>query len=136
MKMQYQKYWKMQFCTKLHIDIWEVILYFCANPCRLKPRILMASFLLVPLLNWMTSVNDIFCFIGLAFIKKKRKRACCIFMLFFKIKLWNNITWFWCSEQTRFFENALMVILIRLKYFHDIVLILAPGYEFFWAKCV
>ena len=32
-------------------------------------------------------VNDIFCFIGLAFIKKKRKRACCIVMLFFKIKL-------------------------------------------------
>ena len=32
-----------------------------------------------------------------------------------------------------------MVILIRLKYFLDslnIVLILAPGPEFFWAKCV
>ena len=37
--------------TKLYIDIWEVILYLQAKPYRLKTKILIASFLLAPLLN-------------------------------------------------------------------------------------
>ena len=41
---------------------------------------LIASFLLAPLSN---SIDDFFCFIGLAFFKKEKKRACCIFMFFF-----------------------------------------------------
>ena len=32
MKMQYQKYQKMQFCIQSYIDIWEIILYLQANP--------------------------------------------------------------------------------------------------------
>ena len=38
MKMQYQKYQKMQFCIQLYIDIWEIILYLQANPYRLKTK--------------------------------------------------------------------------------------------------
>ena len=38
MKMQYQKYRKMQFCIQLNIDIWEIILYLQANPYRLKTK--------------------------------------------------------------------------------------------------
>ena len=51
MKMKYQKYRKMQFCIQLYFDIWEIILYLQANPCRFKTKILIASFLLAPLLN-------------------------------------------------------------------------------------
>ena len=36
MKMQYQKYQKMQFYIQLYIDIWEIILYLQANPYRLS----------------------------------------------------------------------------------------------------
>ena len=47
MKMQYQKYRKMQFCIQwilifilfvLNIDIWEIILYLQANPYRVKAK--------------------------------------------------------------------------------------------------
>ena len=38
MKMQYQRYWKTQFCIQLYIDIWEIILYLQANPYRLKTK--------------------------------------------------------------------------------------------------
>ena len=38
MKMQYQKYQKMQFCIKLYIDIWEIILYLQANLYRFKTK--------------------------------------------------------------------------------------------------
>ena len=38
MKMQYQKYRKMQFCIQLNIDIWEIILYLQANPYQLKTK--------------------------------------------------------------------------------------------------
>ena len=38
MKMQYQKYWKMQFCIQLNIDICETILYLQSNPYRLKTK--------------------------------------------------------------------------------------------------
>ena len=52
MKMQYQKYQKMQFCIQLYVDIWETILYLQANPYRLsKPRTLIALFSLALLLN-------------------------------------------------------------------------------------
>ena len=37
--------------NKLYIDIWEIILYLQAKPYRLKTKILIASFLLAPLLN-------------------------------------------------------------------------------------
>ena len=33
-KMQYQKYLKIQFRSQLYIDIWEIILYLQANPER------------------------------------------------------------------------------------------------------
>ena len=36
--MQYQRYWKMQFCIQLDIYIWEIILYLQANPHRLKTK--------------------------------------------------------------------------------------------------
>ena len=32
MKMQYQRYRKMQFCIQLYNDIWEIILYLEGNP--------------------------------------------------------------------------------------------------------
>ena len=51
MKMQYQKYKKMQFCIQLYINIWEIILYLQVIHIDLKPRILIGSFVLVPLLN-------------------------------------------------------------------------------------
>ena len=38
MKMQYQKYRKMQFCIQLNIDIWEIILYLQTNSYRLKTK--------------------------------------------------------------------------------------------------
>ena len=38
MKMQYQKYRKMQFCIQLNIDIWEIILYLQANPYQRKTK--------------------------------------------------------------------------------------------------
>ena len=38
MKIQHQKYQKMQFCIQLYIDIWEIILYVQANPYRLKTK--------------------------------------------------------------------------------------------------
>ena len=38
MKMQYQKYHKMQFCIQLYIDIWEIILYLQANIYQLKTK--------------------------------------------------------------------------------------------------
>ena len=40
MKMQYQKYRKMQFCIQLYFDTWEIILYLQANPYRLKTKII------------------------------------------------------------------------------------------------
>ena len=36
MKMQYQKYQKMQFCIQLYIAIWGIILYLQANPYQLE----------------------------------------------------------------------------------------------------
>ena len=36
MKLQYQKFQKMQFCIQLFIDIWEIILYLQVNPYRRK----------------------------------------------------------------------------------------------------
>ena len=30
MKMQYQKYWKIEFCIQLYIDVWEITLYLQA----------------------------------------------------------------------------------------------------------
>ena len=36
MKIQYQKYWNVQFCIQLYFDICEIILYLQANPCQLK----------------------------------------------------------------------------------------------------
>ena len=62
MKMQYQIHQKIKFCIQLYIDIWENILYLQAYPNGLKPRIIIALFLLSPLIN---NVNDTFCFIGL-----------------------------------------------------------------------
>ena len=38
MKMQYQKYQKMQFWIQLNIDIWEIIPYLQANRYRLKTK--------------------------------------------------------------------------------------------------
>ena len=38
MKIQYQKYEKMQFCIHLHIDVREIILYLQANPYQLKTK--------------------------------------------------------------------------------------------------
>ena len=38
MKMQYQKFHKMQFCIKLNNDIWEIILYLQANTYWLKTK--------------------------------------------------------------------------------------------------
>ena len=38
MKMQYQKFDKMQCCVQLYIDIWQIILYLQANPYRLKTK--------------------------------------------------------------------------------------------------
>ena len=38
MKMQYQKYRKMQLCIQLNIDIWEIILDLLANPYQLKTK--------------------------------------------------------------------------------------------------
>ena len=40
MKIQCQKYQKIQFCIsiKLYTDIWEIILYLQANPYRLKTK--------------------------------------------------------------------------------------------------
>ena len=38
MKMQYQKYQKMQLCIELYIDIWKIILYLQANPYWLKSK--------------------------------------------------------------------------------------------------
>ena len=36
MKIQCQKYQKMQFCIQLYIDIWEIILHLQANLYGLK----------------------------------------------------------------------------------------------------
>ena len=36
MKIQYQKYQKMQFSIQLYIDIWEIITYLQGNLYRLK----------------------------------------------------------------------------------------------------
>ena len=47
MKMQCQKYQKIQFCIQLYIDNWEVNPYKLIH-IDLKPRILIASFLLAP----------------------------------------------------------------------------------------
>ena len=41
----------MQCCIQLYNDIWEIILYLQPNHIDLKPRILIASFLLGALLN-------------------------------------------------------------------------------------
>ena len=30
MKMQYQKYWQIEFCMQLYIDVWEITLYLQA----------------------------------------------------------------------------------------------------------
>ena len=38
MKMQYQKYRKMQFCIQLYTDIRQVILYLQANSYRVKNK--------------------------------------------------------------------------------------------------
>ena len=38
MKMQYQKYQKIQFCIQFHIDIWKIILYLQANLYWLKTK--------------------------------------------------------------------------------------------------
>ena len=38
MKIQYQKYEKMQFWIHLHIDVREIILYLQANPYQLKTK--------------------------------------------------------------------------------------------------
>ena len=38
MKMQYQRYQKVQFYIQLYIDIWEIILYLKVNPYRLKTK--------------------------------------------------------------------------------------------------
>ena len=38
MKMQYQKYQKIQFCIQLHIDIWKTILYIQTYQYRLKNK--------------------------------------------------------------------------------------------------
>ena len=38
MKMQYQKYQKIQFYIQSYIDIWEIILYLQANPYQLKTK--------------------------------------------------------------------------------------------------
>ena len=135
MKMQYQRYRKLQFCIQLYISIWEIVLIYKLINIGLEPRILIASFLLTPLLN--TNGNVFFSFISLVFFNKEKKRACCKFMffsteLFLKSKTLK-------AKQTRYLKNVFMVILIRLKYFLDslnIVLILALGREFFWAKCV
>ena len=51
MKMQYQKYRKMQFYIQLNIDIWEILLYLQANPYRLKTKNINIVILLAPLLN-------------------------------------------------------------------------------------
>ena len=69
MKLQYQIHQKIKFCIHLHIDIWENTLYLQANPYGLKPRIIIASFLLAALIN---NANDIFCLIGLVFFRKEK----------------------------------------------------------------
>ena len=51
MKMQYQKYRKMQFCIQSNINIWEIILDLQANPYRLKTKNINSLIFLAALLN-------------------------------------------------------------------------------------
>ena len=46
MKMQYQRYRKIQFCVQLYIDIKEIFYIYKLIHIDLRPRILIASFLL------------------------------------------------------------------------------------------
>ena len=110
MKIQYQKYRKMQFCIQLDIDIWEVILYLPANRYGLKTRNI----------NWC-----ILCSLPQSYCLKQNS------------KITSND--FDAQSKPYIFKIFFMVILIRLNYFYDslnIALILAPGREFFCAKCV
>ena len=68
MKMQYQKYQKMQFFIQLYIDIWKIILYLQANPYRLKTKntnCFINCFISTFIKYIMLMI--LFCFIGLAF---------------------------------------------------------------------
>ena len=38
MKMQYQKFQKIQFCIQLYFDVWEIILNLQDNSYRLKTK--------------------------------------------------------------------------------------------------
>ena len=86
----------------------------------------------------MTNVNDFFCFIGLVFFKKEKKRV----FLYIHVLLHRVIvTWYMVLmlKANQMFLKCFLVILIWLKYLNDslnIVLILSHGREFFWAKCV
>ena len=87
----------------------------------------------------MINDDDFFCFLGLAFLRKKGKYLWYIDILLHRVIGWNetinNITWY--LNQTRFFKNIFTIK--RFKYFHDslnIVLISASGHEYFYAKCV
>ena len=90
--------------------------------------------------NILNNVNNFFCFLGLVFLRKKKKGFLYIDVLLHWVivenETLNNIKWFCCSKQNRYFKNVLMII--RLKYFHEsqnIIVMLPPGREFFCAKC-
>ena len=51
MRMQYQKYHKMQFCIQLKLVFGKLFHIYKLIHIDLQPRILKASFLLAPLLN-------------------------------------------------------------------------------------
>ena len=51
MKMQYQKYQKMQFGIQSYIDIRGIILYLEANPYQLKTKNINSIILIAPSLN-------------------------------------------------------------------------------------
>ena len=70
MKMQYQKYHKIQFCTQLYIDIWEIILHLQANPYRLKTYDINSLIFISPIIEQLMLV--IFLIYRFNFFKKEK----------------------------------------------------------------
>ena len=91
MKIQYQKYLKLQFCIQLNNYVWETIIYLQANPYRLKTKIINSLIFICTIIKYLMLIIFL-CFIVLVFFKKEKKWVCCILMLFstetlFKIKI-------------------------------------------------
>ena len=116
----------MQFFFQLYIDIGNIIPHLQVNPYWLSVRAQTSN----------NNVNDLFCFLALRFLRKKRKELVVYWFsppqIYCLKQTFNNTTWFWSKPNV--FKMFWWYYNLHIFMSLNIVLILAPGYEFFAAK--